>query len=290
MDLDQVHFDWREREDPERAVFVARQQLAKLSDSRELSIDAKIAAFEVLIEPMLDGPDGSPMIVFKYAGLLAKEVQRVELAHRERLSELRRVGRRVSVSKFRIRALLCAQYEDQAMRHCMAGITFVENLAGGRDQLVAAMGRRPNAVADNALALIGPTAGVLRGAQLPSATRDIWVRKLRSLVTSYIPGLDASRAYIYPGTPSVVQVLFLLAWLGDPEDAALIEALHELDKRARPSDCRAQATIPRRDLAVAQYRGDRQEASALEAKAISNFATYPLERHLRGYQGRGFCA
>lgn len=279
--LDDIIFStWREGTDPELAVRRARETIGSILASSQ-PVEVKIGLLEAAVEPLLDAPGGNPMLVVHAARSLIKE--NAFLERTTHVSSEKRLRRRVQLTVIQARGLHCAGESYMAFRATLAGITAVENFAEGREALLAKMENRPpNVAAECAVALLGIAAASLRRATLAQSSRDFWTKWICELVRSYIPKLDEpSSAYMYPGTPALVQVLYLLAERHDPVDATLIRALHRLDMLARPTDRRALATVPLREVAVARYHDDEQRVAEQSAQARPKLVDYPLPRHLK---------
>jgi hypothetical protein len=69
--------------------------------------------------------------------------------------------------------------------------------------------------------------------------------------------MSAERAVVYPGTQSLVHVLYLLANEEDSSDAVRITALRQLHERVGPSSARAQATVALREFELSQLATSR---------------------------------
>ena len=278
---DIIHAAWREGEDHELATRRARELVASVVASPQ-PIDVKIGLLEAAVEPLLDAPGGNPMLAFHAAKELVRENAFLERTT-PHISEATRLQRRVRLTVVQARGLHCSGEHFLAFRAVLAGLTAVENFAEGHDAQLRTMANRPpNIIAECTVALLGIGAASLRRASIAQSTRDFWTARFRELVLSYIPNLsDPSSAYQYPGTPSLVQMLYLLAERRDPADAQLVRALHALDKLARQTDKRALATIPLREVAVANYANDNEHAAKQSKLALPKLQKFPLPRHLK---------
>lgn len=286
-DPDQVLRDWRFGEDVERAVVGAKALLRDIVQADQ-PMSVKLHNLTAAAEGILDAPGGDPMLLVRAANSLAKEQQHRELT--TRLTSEERLRARLIITEARIRGLHCADRSDLAFLHCMAAWTAIENFAGGRDALLASLGHRPpTVVGEFVTQSAGRFAAVLKRARrVDDRVRIYWTKELRAVVDSYIPDLDAERAFVYPGTPTLVQVLFLLAETRDPEDRKRINALRQLDQRARLTDLRAQATIPLREAAIARFEGDVSAFEKHSRKGLAKLEDRGLFRHLRVARSRGY--
>jgi hypothetical protein len=276
---DIINSAWRDGEDPDLAVRQGRDTVTSILASSQ-PIDVRMGLLEAAIEPLLDAPGGNPMIVVYAAKQLMKDISFLERT--TRVSAEKRLSRRVRITVMQARGLHCAGESYLAFRAALAGLTAVENFAEGREGLLAKMANRPpNAVAECAVALLGIAAASLRRAGIAQTSRDFWTTRICEIVERYIPQLqEPTSAYVYPGTPALIQVLYLLVERRDPADARLIRALHELDKVARPTDRRALATVPLREVAVAGYYGDEQRADEQSRLALPALVDSSLTRHV----------
>jgi hypothetical protein len=291
MQDDLIFAAWREGEDPDRAVHSARVTATSVLSSAQ-PMDVKLGLLEAAAEPLLDAPGGDPMFVYRVASIIARENAFHERTARVPVEQ--RLRRRTRVAVLEARGLHCAGESYAAFRAFLATLTAVESLAEGRNGLLAKMGNRPpNVCAECAVAALGIGAASLRRAGIAERSRAFWTKQIRDLARHYMQDPDdPSAVHLYPGTPSLVQVLYLLAADGDPEDAELIRALHVLDKTARPSDRRALATVPLREVAVAAYEGDAERLVEQANIARPRLERHPLPRHLAvvdtlGYLDRG---
>lgn len=284
---DELYRDWREGEDPDRAVAMARHALAELLSSSE-PIDVKIARLGDIAEPMLDGPGGSPILVFNAAKALARENGFVERS--TRVPRDHRLRRRVEIALLQARALHCAGEHRLALRASLAAIAMVEDFAEGHEGLVAKMANRPpNACAECAVRILGIMAAALRRSRVAESSMEFWTMRIVDLVKSYLPDLkDPGKANIYPGTPALIQVMYLLVARGDKADAPLIKALYALDRLARPGDRRALATVPLREVALARYSGEGERVAEQVELASRRLREHPLPRHLIVVRDQGY--
>lgn len=276
---DIINSAWRDGEDPELAVLRARQLVVSILSSPQ-PIEVKIGLLEAAVEPLLDAPGGNPMLAYHAAKDLIRE--NAFLERTTNVSDSERLRRRVRLTVIQARALHCARQSRLAFRAVLAGLTAVENFAEGHEALLAGMANRPpNVAAECVVMLLGIGAASLRRAEgMAQSSREFWTVRLRELTVSYMPRLDPAAAYLYPGTPSLVQVLYMLIERRDGEDAEVIRALHALDKIARQTDRRALSTIPLREVAVAEYEGDAARAAEQGILARPKLIAFPLPRHL----------
>lgn len=279
VDPDDINRDWLEGGDPARAIELARRSLQALVDD-DLPMSHKIAQLEAAAEPMLDAPGGDPMFLYRVVNALSKENQGIELQTHLAFEE--RMSRRVTLTRYRARALHCGDHPMPALEQCLAAHDALERMAGGRDALLAALGNRPpNLVAASTAAIVGVFAASIRRAlPIDHPARRYWVGEMRAIVDASLPDLDASRAAVYPDSPSLVQVLYLLAEDRDPLDAERIRALRAFDMRVRPTHRRGQSTIPLREVAVARYEGDDTTAAQQSERARDKLNAQQLPRHL----------
>jgi hypothetical protein len=276
---DLLHSAWREGDDPELAVRHAREAVGIALNSTD-PIDVKIARVRASAEPLLDAPDGNPMLVAHAARGLMRENQLVERT--SKTSAEQRLRRRVDITVLHARGLHCGGQNDAAFRSFLAAWTGITNVAEGPDALLAKLANRPpNICAECLISIAGIGAASLRGADIPLHIRAGWVEHFAEIVSHYIPNLDdPTSAYLYPGTPSLVQVLYLLAEQRDQKYAPLVRALLSLDKLARPSDRRALATIPLREVAIAEYEGDKGRANDQSLVGWKKLHAHNLVRHI----------
>jgi hypothetical protein len=278
MQDDAVHAGWREGEDPELAIHIARDSLPKLLSSTD-PIDIKIARLAIIAEPLLDAPGGNPMLLARGAKALITENAWLERS--SRASAEQRLRRRVWLTTLQARGLHCGGESYYALRASLAALTAIQNQAEGRDALLARMPNRPpNIYAESVISVLGIAAASLRRTNIADTSYEKWAEWFKKLAENYIPELDPSLAYIYPGTPSLVQVLYMITERRDPGDAELVRALHALDKLSRPTDRRGQATIPLREVAVAGYFGDLERLAAQRKLVRPKLQEHPLPRHL----------
>jgi hypothetical protein len=280
MSQDTIFAAWREAEDPELAVQTAIEDVERALAS-SASIDRKIADLEAATEPLLDAPGGNPMLAAHAARALVRENAVLERTLPS--TEEQRLRRRVRLTVVQARGLHCAGESDLAFRAVLAALTATQNAAKGRAELLAQMGNvEPNVFAECVIAVLGIGAASLRRAELARSSRETCTERFRELVLAYIPDLkDPSSAQLYPGTPSLVQVMYLFTEHRISTDAGLVRALHGLDKVARGTDRRSLATIPLREVAVAGFEGDRTRLIQQRALARPKLEEQPLPRHLK---------
>jgi hypothetical protein len=284
---DNMQHDWLEGNDPERSVPAARHEIDEIL-TRDMDMESKLARLERAAEPLLDAPGHAPMELYQAATAIAREVAWLERF--EKPAREVRLRRRVIVTVIRARALHCAGHSKKAFEMMLAAHAVIESAAGGREALLRHLGAdQPNVLAECLSRSLGIMAASLRRAdQLPAAPRNYWRREIRALADALIPGMDASRALVYPGSPSMVQVLFLLTELRDMRDLGRVTALREFDKRARLPYHRAQSTVPLREVAFAKFLGDDATASEQADLAITNLVDGQFERHLPVVDEQGY--
>jgi hypothetical protein len=286
VDPDRLSHSWCDEQDAELAIHLSRQ-VVDIVVGFDMPFTTKLALMEAAAEPLLDAPGGDPMLVYRTANSLSKEQQGLELDGH--LSAQARFSRRVAISKLKGRGLHCAGRSDLAFNHCMAAMTVLQNLAGGWPAFLDIIARRPpNELAAATAEMFGLTCAALRrGVPHGSAARAMWTRALREMVDSFIPNLDPDSAPVYPGSPSAVQAMYLLADEGDLEDASRVDALRRFDMRVRHTHRRGQATIPLREVAYARYRGDTEASAAQSGLAVTKLEDHQLYRHLIAVRGHG---
>lgn len=271
--------DWRYGEDAQRAAFEARgliNDIVRLDESMAKKLAKASAAAEVLF----DGPGRNPQLVRQTMDLLAKRWRYLESAFPVSLEE--RTRHRVAIEVLRSRAWHCDGDSRRALEYCIAAHTQIETLAGGREALFRRLsGGDPDLASELLVSILGIFAAALKRS-LPrgSKARAYWVGEIRALALSYLTGLKIPPTNVYPGAPSMVQVLYMLCEEGRAEDADLIAALREFDVRVRPDDDRARATVPLREIAIARFRGDLAAATLLAPSAERDLKVKGLERHL----------
>lgn len=283
---DSVIRSWRDGEDPDRSVFDTRRLLAEAVDSHRPMAE-KLELLVAATDPMLDGPGGEPMAIFRTASLLAKEHRALE----DPPGAEARMRVRVAIEVARVRGLHCdGGHARRALAQAIAVVVLIENEAGGRDKMLTAVAAdERNAVAECMADIVGPLAATLkRGRAKGDPVRNGWVGDLRRFVDSYIPGLDASQAILYPGTPRMVQLLYLLLEEADPQDAKRIAGLYDLDVRARLRDWRGLVTIPMREAAMARHGGDAEGFAKISGDACRRLAAAQLYRHRRVALSEGY--
>lgn len=278
--LDRVVRDWRWGENPPRAVAGANRILDAIL-AEDLPMSVKLALLEAAIEPMLDAEGGSPARVYQVTNAVAKESTYHEAT--ERLSYETRMARRMRITVARARAAHCMGRSDLAFRQCLGAHAAIETMADGRDQLLATLGnQQPNLTAELMDGVLGILAASMRRAlSADHPSRQYWTNEIRDIAASFMPGLNAEKAQVYPGSGSRVQAMYVLTERGDPRDARLISALRAFDMRARLTDPRAQATIPLREVAYAKFVGDAVTMEEQAALAIVRLGAHPMPRHLR---------
>jgi hypothetical protein len=279
MSQNTIFAAWREAEDPELAVHTAWEDVERVLASSD-SLDRKIADLEAAAEPLLDAPGGNQMLVAHAAKALLRENAVLERTLPSTAEQ--RLRRRVRLTVLQARGLHCAGENRHAFRAVLAALTATENAAKGRTALLARMGNtEPNVFAECVIAVLGIGAASLRRVELADSAQKAWSKWFCELVLAYIPDLqDPRSAQLYPGTPSLVQILYLLVERRVSTDAPLIRALHELDKIARGTDRRSLATVPLREVAVAGFDGDQERLVEQRALAKPKLEEHPLPRHL----------
>jgi hypothetical protein len=186
---------------------------------------------------------------------------------------------RSELTLLRARALHRAGEPRRALSMGLANVTWLESVAGGTDGLLSALASaRPVAVAEYGVAAIATLMATIRDAPLPLTSRRALVGQCRAYARAH----TAADAVTYPRTAAfAAQALYLLAGERERSDAALITRLYELDVRHRPTDARAQATRPLRDLAYARYRRDDNAAQMHFHEAVESLRSFGLPRHQR---------
>lgn len=279
IDPNAVLREWRDRQDIEKAAFESRAILNRILESDE-PMSEKLAQARCAAEAIFDGPGMKPLIMRQAMDLLAKEWRWHEWAYETTFEERTRM--RVEIEVLRARSLHTGGDSRLALEHCIAAHNEIEKLAGGRNGLLTALtSHDPNRAAELLVAILGIFAAALkRGLPRGCAARRYWTGEIRTLADSYLAGLKLAPDNIYPGAPSLVQVMYLLCEEGDPADGQRIEGLRALDVLVRPSDKRAEATIPLREIAVARYRGDIGGVKLLSPRVGPNLKAQGLGRHL----------
>lgn len=286
MDPDRIDREWRERQNAELACRLSREVLDALS-TLEMPFSAKFALLGSAAEAMLDAPDGDPLLVYRKANALSKELQEEALMGHILYPKL--LERRVVLTKFKARGLHCGGRSRSAFAQVLAAHTRLEVEAGGRDELLEILGRSHNALASALIEIVGVGCASLRRAFEPDdPTRLLWMGEFRAIVDALIPDHDVAAAPVYPGSPSCVQAFFMFVEAADPDDVDRIEALYAYDQRVRPTDRRGQATIPLRDAAYAKHHGDTAAFERHAAAAPDRLRVQGLGRHLVVVEERGY--
>jgi hypothetical protein len=278
-DVDNTLRYWRGGDDPRHGVHAGRKHLEEIL-TKDPPTDKMIQLLLVAAEPMFDGPGHAPLEVERVAKLVGREIE--ARAGWERFSRERLYRYRTIITVLRARALHCAGKSNEAFDLTRSVHAMVESAAGGREALLKQLSSPvPNVYAEWISRVLGIKAASLRRSTgLSVATRGYWRREIRTLAAALLPGLDAERAVTYPGSESLVQVLFMLTEMGLAEDAELIAALAAFDERTRLKDHRGQSTIALREVALAKYRGDIGRAVEQSDLALSNLIGGHFERHL----------
>jgi len=278
-DMDNTQRYWRGGEDPWHGVHAGRKHLEEIL-TKDPPTDKMIRLLLVAAEPMFDGPGHAPLEVERVAKLVGREIE--ARARWERFSRETLYSYRTIITVVRARALHCAGKSREAFDLARSVHAMVESAAGGRAALLRQLSSRvPNVYAEWISRVLGIMAASLRRSTgLSVATRRYWRLEIRTLAMALLPGLDAERAVIYPGSESLVQVLLMLTEMGLAEDGELIAALAAFDERTRPKDHRGQSTIALREVALAKYRGDVGRAVEQSDLALRNLIDGHFERHL----------
>jgi hypothetical protein len=287
--LDEIHEDWREGRDPERAVRQAQDALETMTVDTELSFEERLEIVRVTMGPLVDGPGCDPLRAARLVTLVARIWRAIEL--NEPTTPEQRMSTRVELSVHHCRGAHCGLESRPALGHALAAITQVENFAGGRERMLLALAETsPNATAAAAIAIVGILAASLKRTfrDPHHPTRLYWLGQIRAMIDSYLPDRRVELAVRYPYDDALVQAFYLLVEQGDPIDERRIDALLAFDRLARPDDHRARLTIPMRDVAAAVARGDVPKAAAKSALAIRTFETNGLWRHLRVAEAEGY--
>jgi len=187
--------------------------------------------------------------------------------------------------------LHCAGHSTEALRECLAVITWLEDLVDGPNALIDVVARPQNAVAKQVVEVLGIFAASLRRAVLTPTAYEGLVAVGRALMAAYV-GLYASTdrtPSLYPRShAATIQWLYLLMTRRLPEDALLIETLYALEHEMRPAHKRSQATRHLRDFAYARYQGCSAEADAHRRLAVPAMSDAGLARQLRVIEAYGY--
>jgi hypothetical protein len=264
--------DWREMEDPERAVAVAHQYLRKVSTGDFLP---NLKDLELAAEAAWDGPNGDSGLALE--ALLKAQIlfRRVEESHELGSSE--RVQLRYAIWVLVARAWFRFGNWRQAFIEAFTGIRGLEELAGGRDVLGKVVGHKSNPLAEAAVGFLGLFPAALRRAYLAPAHRDQFHKIGLGLLIAYLgPNF---KPVVYARTPAVAAQWFYYL-VHDPDaDDALLKALFALDQETRPRDSRGLATWDSLAMEYEKRFGRASVAETYRESALEALANLPLLRH-----------
>lgn len=299
LDPDTIQSMWRDFNDPEGAVVYGRKALIAIVTDTEMPFSKKLALLSAGIEPMLDGPGHDPLFVRDITDLFGRESRTLEPG----LSREARLWRRVYIAHLHARALHCAGHSYEAFQLCTGILTWIESAAAAtlaarraplesdREALLRLLRDGDPFYREVVSMALGILAASMRRAEQVRTSKTVWrcwTRDIRQLTDCFIPGAGTGSPDLYSGSPSMVQVLFLLAELRDSSDAPRIKGLIQIDRAARATDRRGQATIPLREHAIERYFGNDDTAAQQPPVAIANLAEGQMIRHLHSVDQQGF--
>lgn len=270
--FDRVRFnaDWREMNDPERAVHTALAHLRGVLDGE---IEPDLAILEEAAEAAWDGPGADSKLVVDAMLKTQTHFREIE----PRLKADQRVWARYGPQLLLARSWLRYGNPDQAFIDCFTGLRGLEELAGGRLALRDVISRPANPVGELAAGNLGLLPAALRRSELKPTIRFQFEQIGIALLGAYM-GENGSPT-IYPRSHAIGAQWFYYL-VHDPDaDEELIKALFRLDERTRPTDARSQGTLDSMRMEYEARFGSLERAEEHRVAALAALDRLPLIRH-----------
>ena len=285
FNLDDLHRDWTEGADPERAVAESGVFFARVLDGHEDPV-ARREYFDLALDAQFDGAGN--LWVATNALRVAKTTLRAAEQDVWRSDEFIRL--RFAPIQWEAQALHRVGDYAQAAQVAYMGIALLEQMTDAPTGLLQALGsRESNVIAEQAVGLVGVLAASIQRANYARETHERLVAMVRMLFGAY--ALAGHTPVKYKRTLAIAaQPFYLLASEAHPADRALIEAAYALDVASRSTAARDQATVPLRDYAYARYHGDIKAALRHAEAAILSLEAFRLPRHIRVVSERALLA
>lgn len=284
-DRDLLKSDWEEGTDLERSLAIASRLLQAVAAERvDPAYDP--GALRAALDRHLDGPDGDPALVMQ----VLQRLPRAFRAREAEVTEAQRVAVRAQGLTIRATGLHRLGESRAAAALSYQALRFLEERAEGTDALMQAMSSStPNLVAEHTVDVIAIAAAASRQAPFAASEQQRLDDGLRKLFAAY--ALVQRSPVTYPRTAAMAaQMFYWLAEGRDGDDAALVDVAYELDLRTRGGGRRAQATVPLREYVRARRRDDVEAASQAASAARGALVQFPLPRHARVVEQRGYLA